>query len=99
MSKIDASAVYPVGAMLHELAQATPLVIVTADGQRHTGPADFTVKDGVATLTYANSGGVWPPNPAAAENTGVALEALPYSLDPKAWVNRTVPPASDGTPE
>ena len=52
MSKIDASAVYPIGAMLHELAAGTPLVIVTADGQRHTGPAEFRVIEGVATLAF-----------------------------------------------
>ena len=61
MSKIDASRVYPIGAMLHELAAGTTFVIVTADGQRHTGPAEFVVREGVATLTFE------APAPVAAE--------------------------------
>lgn len=52
MSRIDASAVYPIGAMLRELAASTPFVVITSDGKRHTGPAEFKVIEGVATLAF-----------------------------------------------
>lgn len=52
MSKIDASTLSPLAHMLRDLPSGTPFAVVV-DGKTHTGPADFTVKEGVATLTFA----------------------------------------------
>ncbi len=51
MSKIDASTLSPLASLLRDLPTSTPFAVVT-DGRKHTGPADFAVVEGVATLTF-----------------------------------------------
>lgn len=69
MSKIDASAVYPLGQMLKELAAGTPFVVL-AGGRKFSGPAEFLVIDGIATLAYEGLGEAERPWPKTNGNEG-----------------------------